>query len=44
MLMPGLMAEERGIKIYETKEEQSPKRYKNLINIKFFSQRSANWK
>ncbi len=35
-----LMAEERGIKIYETKEDQSPKRYKNLINIKFFSQNS----
>jgi D-3-phosphoglycerate dehydrogenase len=32
-----LMAEERGIKIYETKEDQSPKKYKNLINIKFFS-------
>jgi D-3-phosphoglycerate dehydrogenase len=32
-----LMAEERGIKIYETKEDQSLKRYKNLINIKFFS-------
>lgn len=35
-----LMAEERGIKIYETKEDQSPKRYKNLINIKFFGQNS----
>ncbi|QGU00600.1 D-3-phosphoglycerate dehydrogenase [Candidatus Syntrophocurvum alkaliphilum] len=29
-----LMAEERGIKIFEQKEEQSPKRYKNLITIK----------
>lgn len=33
-----LMAEERGIKIYETKQEQSPKRYKNLMTIKFFGQ------
>lgn len=33
-----LMAEERGIKIYETKEDQSPKRYKNLMTIKFFGQ------
>jgi len=29
-----LMAEERGIKIFERKEEQSPKRYKNLITAK----------
>nr|WP_046496207.1 phosphoglycerate dehydrogenase [Syntrophomonas zehnderi] len=33
-----LMADERGIKIYERKEEQSPKRYKNLLNIKIFNQ------
>lgn len=33
-----LMAEERGIKLYETKEEQSPKRYKNLISVKIFNQ------
>ena len=35
-----LMADERGIKIYEKKEDQSPKRYKNLINIKLFGQNS----
>ncbi len=33
-----LMAQERGIKIFENKEEQSPKRYKNLINLKIFGQ------
>ena len=33
-----LMAEDRGIKLYETKEDQSPKRYKNLITIKIFNQ------
>lgn len=32
-----LMAEDRGIKLFETKEEQSPKRYKNLISIKIFN-------
>ncbi len=32
-----LMAEERGIKIYERKEDQSTKRYKNLLNIKIFN-------
>jgi D-3-phosphoglycerate dehydrogenase len=32
-----LMAEERGIKIYVTKEDQSPKRYKNLITAKIFN-------
>ena len=32
-----LMAEDRGIKLYETKEDQSPKRYKNLITIKIFN-------
>jgi len=32
-----LMAEERGIKIYESKEDQSTRRYKNVITIKFFS-------
>lgn len=29
-----LMAEDRGIKVFERKEEQSPKRYKNLITAK----------
>lgn len=29
-----LMAEERGIKVYEKKEEQSTKRYKNIISVK----------
>lgn len=33
-----LMAEDRGIKLYETKEDQSPKRYKNLISVKVFNQ------
>jgi len=32
-----LMAEDRGIKLYETKEDQSPKRYKNLISVKIFN-------
>jgi D-3-phosphoglycerate dehydrogenase len=32
-----LMAQDRGIKLYESKEEQSPKRYKNLITIKIFN-------
>lgn len=32
-----LMAEDRGIKIYEKKEEQSPKRYKNLITAKMYN-------
>lgn len=32
-----LMAEERGIKIFERKEKQSSKRYKNLINVKIFN-------
>ncbi len=32
-----LMADERGIKVYERKEDQSPKRYKNLLNIKIFN-------
>jgi len=32
-----LMAEDRGIKLYESKEEQSPKRYKNLISVKIFN-------
>jgi len=32
-----LMAEDRGIKLYETKEEQSPKRYKNLVTVKIFN-------
>ncbi len=29
-----LMAEDRGIKVYESKEDQTNKRYKNLINAK----------
>ncbi len=29
-----LMAEDRGIKVFERKEEQSPKRYKNLVTAK----------
>ncbi|MBO8159986.1 phosphoglycerate dehydrogenase [Thermosyntropha sp.] len=36
-----LLAEDRGIKIYERKEEQSSKRYKNLINVKIFTDRCA---
>ncbi|MEA4925241.1 MAG: phosphoglycerate dehydrogenase [Syntrophomonadaceae bacterium] len=32
-----LMAEDRGIKLYETKEAVSPKRYKNLILVKIFN-------
>ncbi len=32
-----LMAEDRGIKVYEKKEKQSPKRYKNLITAKMFN-------
>ncbi|MDD3023670.1 MAG: ACT domain-containing protein, partial [Syntrophomonadaceae bacterium] len=32
-----LMAEERGIKIFDRKEEQSPKRYKNLISARIFN-------
>lgn len=32
-----LMADERGIRVYEKKEEQSPKRYKNLITAKIFN-------
>lgn len=32
-----LMAEDRGIKLYETKEAVSPKRYKNLISVKIFN-------
>ncbi len=32
-----LIAQDRGIKIYETKEEQSPKRYKNLVSIKIYN-------
>ncbi|MGI6433981.1 MAG: phosphoglycerate dehydrogenase [Syntrophomonadaceae bacterium] len=32
-----LMADERGIAIYEHKEAQSPKRYKNLISAKMFN-------
>jgi D-3-phosphoglycerate dehydrogenase len=31
-----IMAQERGIKIYESKEAQSPKRYKNLITARIF--------
>lgn len=33
-----LMAEDRGIILYERKEEQSPKRYKNLITAKITNQ------
>lgn len=33
-----LMAKDRGIKIYETKEDQTNKRYKNLLGAKIFSQ------
>ena len=32
-----LKAEERGVKIYESKEEQSARRYKNVITMKFIS-------
>jgi D-3-phosphoglycerate dehydrogenase len=32
-----LMAEDRGVKIYEHKEDQSPKRYKNLITVKLYN-------
>ncbi|WP_242848909.1 ACT domain-containing protein [Syntrophomonas palmitatica] len=32
-----LVAEDRGIKIFEQKEEQSPKRYKNLITAQIFN-------
>jgi D-3-phosphoglycerate dehydrogenase len=32
-----LLAEDRGIKVYEKKEERSPKRYKNLITAKVFN-------
>lgn len=33
-----LLAEERGIRIYERKQEQSPKRYKNLVSAKIINQ------
>lgn len=33
-----LMAEDRGIKVYETKEDQTNKRYKNLVRAKIFGQ------
>lgn len=33
-----LLAEDRGIKVYEKKEAQSPKRYKNLISAKICNQ------
>ncbi len=33
-----LLADDRGIKIYEKKEAQSTKRYKNVISIKIYSQ------
>lgn len=33
-----IMADERGIKVYESKEEQSPKRYKNLITARIFGE------
>lgn len=32
-----LMAKDRGIKVYETKEDQTNKRYKNLVGAKIFS-------
>jgi D-3-phosphoglycerate dehydrogenase len=32
-----LLAEDRGIKVYEKKESQSPKRYKNLITAKIYN-------
>lgn len=32
-----LIAEDRGIKVFEIKEEVSPKRYKNLISVKIMS-------
>lgn len=32
-----LMAEDRGIKIYEHRQEKSPKRYKNLVEAKIFN-------
>ena len=32
-----LMADERGIKVYDRKEEQSTKRYKNLITVKIIN-------
>ena len=33
-----LVAEDRGIKLFEKKEEKSPKRYKNLISVKIFNE------
>lgn len=36
-----LMADDRGIKIYEKKEEQSSKRYKNIINAKVYNHNSS---
>ncbi|MGI6413416.1 MAG: NAD(P)-dependent oxidoreductase [Syntrophomonadaceae bacterium] len=33
-----LLAEERGIRIYERKQDQSPKRYKNLVSAKIINQ------
>jgi D-3-phosphoglycerate dehydrogenase len=32
-----LMADDRGIKVFDRKEEQSPKRYKNLISVKIIN-------
>jgi D-3-phosphoglycerate dehydrogenase len=32
-----LVAEDRGIQVYEKKEDQSPKRYKNVITVKIFN-------
>lgn len=36
-----LMADERGIAVYEHKEDQTAKRYKNLINVKLFNHNYA---
>lgn len=33
-----LIAEDRGMKLFEKKEEQSPKRYKNLITVKIYNE------
>lgn len=35
-----LMAHDRGVKVFETKQEQSSRRYKNVISVSIFSQGS----
>lgn len=35
-----LMAQDRGVKVFETKQEQSSRRYKNVISVSIFSQGS----